>query len=708
MSDLKVSAILKLVDEYTAPAGKILGGNERLLKSLADTQKELKQLERSSDGIEAFIRLKRESVKTRQELDKAQDKVAALAREMKAAKKPSRELAQEFEQAKMSAAKLKQQHRAETQQLHRLRQALNKGGKSLWELTREQRQLEQQTRKTLSGLRAQERFLKSFKQHTKQAGAHVRHIGNYAAKTGVGLVGLGYLFKRTFIDTASEFEQYEAILKNAENSREKAKASLQWASDFAAKTPFQLGQVTRAFVRLRAYGLDPTNGLLKTLGDTAAGMGVDIMQAVEAIADAVTGENERLREFGITARADRDQFIYEYTKDGETKTLSALKSDRAEIERVLRSIMDERFSGAMEEQRETFIGIMSELSDSWTRTMNVIMDKGGVLKWIKAQLGGVIDELKQIADNEKLAAQAGREIKEVLSAIWSTLKGLWSLLKGLAALMKPVAELLGGWSRLFAIFLALPIAGSLLGLITTIAALTASLKLLGLSFTIAFWPVAAIIAAVATLGYAGYKLIKYWGAVKRFFSGMGNTFLVLLGPIGGLIYAGKALYSGWEAVAGLLSSVWTGLFDAAKNIWDTITGYILLKVKAILDIGGKIGRFLQSLFGKEAQSLKMATEIHRQTADVIPITRAVKDLPSALPADGNSALKPTPVLGRRSWSSREARPVIYEGAQITVHAAPGMNEAKLAELVARQQDEAQRRTKRRARGRMHDGIGGAY
>ena len=49
-----------------------------------------------------------------------------------------------------------------------------------------------------------------------------------------------------------------------------------------------------------------------------------------------------------------------------------------------------------------------------------------------------------------------------------------------------------------------------------------------------------------------------------------------------------------------------------------------------------------------------------------------------------------------------------EGAQITVHAAPGMNEAQLTELVARKQDEAQRRAKRRARGRMHDGIGGAY
>ena len=44
--------------------------------------------------------------------------------------------------------------------------------------------------------------------------------------------------------------------------------------DFAVTTTFDLEQVTESFVRLRAYGLDPTNGLLRTLGDTAAGRAV--------------------------------------------------------------------------------------------------------------------------------------------------------------------------------------------------------------------------------------------------------------------------------------------------------------------------------------------------------------------------------------------------------------------------------------------------
>lgn len=102
-----------------------------------------------------------------------------------------------------------------------------------------------------------------------------------------------------------------------------------WVSDFAAKTPYELAQVNAAFVKLRAYGLDPRNGLLKTLGDTSAAMGKPIMQSVEAIADAITGENERLKEFGIKGSKKKGLVTYEYTdKLGNQRTKSVDSSNR--------------------------------------------------------------------------------------------------------------------------------------------------------------------------------------------------------------------------------------------------------------------------------------------------------------------------------------------------------------------------------------------
>ena len=115
------------------------------------------------------------------------------------------------------------------------------------------------------------------------------------AGAGLGIVttlgsSAAYYLKRTFVDTATQFERFETVLKTIEGSSEKARQSMQWVADFAAQTPYELAAANEAFVKLRAYGLDPTTGLMHTLGDTASAMGKPIMQAVEAIADAVTAK----------------------------------------------------------------------------------------------------------------------------------------------------------------------------------------------------------------------------------------------------------------------------------------------------------------------------------------------------------------------------------------------------------------------------------
>jgi len=121
-----------------------------------------------------------------------------------------------------------------------------------------------------------------------------------------------WTFKSQFIDTAAQFEDFTSVLKTLEGSSIKAKSSMNWVSDFAAKTPYELAEVTEAFVKLKSYGMEPMNGLLRTLGDTSSAMGKPLEMAVEAIADAVTGENERLKEFGIRAQVHGNKIRYEY------------------------------------------------------------------------------------------------------------------------------------------------------------------------------------------------------------------------------------------------------------------------------------------------------------------------------------------------------------------------------------------------------------
>lgn len=128
--------------------------------------------------------------------------------------------------------------------------------------------------------------------------ASLIRIGAVAATAAAaGMAALG----RSVISTSAQFEGYAATLETIEGSSDKAQKSLAWISDFAKKTPFEVAELTEAFVRLRAYGMDPTSGLMESLGDASSAMGKSLMSAVEMIADASTGEFERLKEFGIRA-----------------------------------------------------------------------------------------------------------------------------------------------------------------------------------------------------------------------------------------------------------------------------------------------------------------------------------------------------------------------------------------------------------------------
>ena len=58
----------------------------------------------------------------------------------------------------------------------------------------------------------------------------------------------------------------------------------------------------QGFTKLVALGLNPSQRAMESYGNTAAAMGKDLSQMIEAVADAATGEFERLKEFGIKSK----------------------------------------------------------------------------------------------------------------------------------------------------------------------------------------------------------------------------------------------------------------------------------------------------------------------------------------------------------------------------------------------------------------------
>lgn len=239
--------------------------------------------------------------------------------------------------------------------------------------------------------------LKKFQQSIDQAAKRITIFAAAAATAAAGaLAALG----KSVITTSAQFESYAATLETIEGSAEKAQKALEWVSTFGAKTPYEVGEVTEALVRLKSYGIDPTTGALEAVGDASSAMGKTLMQGVEAIADAATGEFERLKEFGITTSVAGDKVTFNWTKN--SKTLSkTVKKNSAEIIQFLKDNFADRFNGAMLRQSKTWNGMVSNLGDAWTGFLRKIGD-AGFFDAVKRQLGRLLDFLGELSSNGSL------------------------------------------------------------------------------------------------------------------------------------------------------------------------------------------------------------------------------------------------------------------------------------------------------------------
>ncbi|MCF1502199.1 tape measure protein [Afifella sp. H1R] len=239
--------------------------------------------------------------------------------------------------------------------------------------------------------------LRKFNQGLDAAERNARGLAAGMAKIGLAIAGavaamdvgrrlVGFVSDITAVN--AEFESYEATLKTITGSADEAEKAMSWISDFAQTTPYDVAGVTQAFIRLRAYGLNPVDGTLRTVGDAASAMGMDLMSGVEAIADAVTGENERLKAFGVTTSVAGNKITYSWQENGKKLSKTVQKS-APEIQKALLAIFN-RFQGAMDEQSKTWVGMTSNLEENWTKFLRKI-GEAGYYDDIKRRMQGLLD-----------------------------------------------------------------------------------------------------------------------------------------------------------------------------------------------------------------------------------------------------------------------------------------------------------------------------
>lgn len=162
------------------------------------------------------------------------------------------------------------------------------------------------------------------------------------------------------VQAAGQMESMGIALETAMGGNVKAAQEAQKnIVQFAAKTPYELEEVMGAFIKLKNMGLDPSNRALEAYGNTASAMGKGLNDMVEAVADAATGEFERLKEFGIRASNQGDKVAF--TFKGVTTTVAKNSKD---IENYLIRLGETNFAGGMEKQSRSLQGLISTLTDS--------------------------------------------------------------------------------------------------------------------------------------------------------------------------------------------------------------------------------------------------------------------------------------------------------------------------------------------------------
>lgn len=195
-----------------------------------------------------------------------------------------------------------------------------------------------------------------------------------------------------------EFDVLNSSLITVTGSSAAAEVQFEWIKRFAATTPYALNEVTGAFVKMKALGLDASEKSLASYGNTASAMGKGLDQMIEAVADAATGEFERLKEFGIKASQQGDQVSF--TFKGITTTVG---NNAAEITQYLQAIGEVDFAGAMEKRAATLDGAMSNLADSASNLLLTISQSG---------IGDAANrETRAIANEFGLATQAIEETR---------------------------------------------------------------------------------------------------------------------------------------------------------------------------------------------------------------------------------------------------------------------------------------------------------
>lgn len=205
-----------------------------------------------------------------------------------------------------------------------------------------------------------------FKDESKAVITVNEGVGVSFKKTLAAIGGIAMLKQvaSNIVSTAGMFQKYESVLTNALNgSSDKAKAYLSDINSFAAKTNFQLDELTDDFIKFVNRGVTPSMDAMKRMGDFTNTVAKPFDQLTEAILDI--NNPERWKEFGVRVQTEGNKVKLSF-RDMTVECDSTVESVMKAVEQFgsMKGV-----EGSTEAIAKTIEGQMSNLEDTITTAL---------------------------------------------------------------------------------------------------------------------------------------------------------------------------------------------------------------------------------------------------------------------------------------------------------------------------------------------------
>ncbi|MBO9496994.1 tape measure protein, partial [Thalassotalea sp. G20_0] len=447
MANIKQSAIrliLKAKDLLSKDVKKSSASLDAFRQEANKLKGQLEELENQNKLLSSFKKQAKATHDAGRAFREAEDKVARLGREMGKTNTPAKAMQAAMAKARKDVKKANTEYNRQREALAKLRGSMSSAGLSTKNL-KQQAKLEQQLNDTRTAFKRADESARQTARSLRNSNLEKTARDAESASTSVGkltrrFLGLAaattglYALSRSIqgvLKTGDQFERLAVQMEAVTGSAESARQATQWIKDFTRNTPYQLEEVSEAFVRLKAFGLDPMDGTMQALVDQASKLGGG-MERLNGISLAVgqAWAKQKLQGEEILQMVERGIPVWDLLQKVTGKNVQELQklSSAGLIGRdVMRELILEigkSSEGAAAKNMSLLSGYVSNLKDSWQQFQDEVA-KSGVLDYARESLAGIAAEIERMNQNGQLPELAKR-ISDAFIAMGDAFKHAFS------------------------------------------------------------------------------------------------------------------------------------------------------------------------------------------------------------------------------------------------------------------------------------------